>query len=225
MSGTKPPQTSKSNRTAVVVATVLLGVVAMFVVAMLLTRGSSNSSADSADTSLTASDVVQETSEVSVTGTALPAFPEGDVADPALGLPAPTVNGQNFSGQSESIAPGKRAMVLTFVAHWCSHCQREVPKLADWARGGTRNDVDVRVVATSTQKDLPNYPPSAWLAKEGLDAPTLADDAGGTAAAAYGLTAFPFFVAVDAKGDVVARASGELSEAEFDALVAKAKSA
>ena len=114
-------------------------------------------------------------------------------------------------------------MVLAFVAHWCAHCQREVPKLANWARGGTRNGVEIRAIATDTNPDRPNYPPSAWLAKEGFDVPTLADDDAGSGARAYGLTAFPFFVAVDASGRVAARASGELSEAQFDELVEKAK--
>ena len=222
MSNTTTPPTPKSNKTPTLVAAALMGVVVLFVVAILLTRNSSTTTAGSTDAST--GEVVQETSEISVTGEVLPSFADGEGADPALGLLAPTVVGQNFSGQSESIVPGKRAMVLAFVAHWCPHCQREVPKLADWARGGKRNSIDVRVIATSTQKDLPNYPPSAWLAKEGLDAPTLADDAGGTAANAYGLTSFPFFVAIDAQGKVVARASGELSEAQFDALIAKAKS-
>ena len=75
----------------------------------------------------------------------------------------------------------------------------------------------------STTSERPNYPPSAWLAREGFTIPTLADDAKSSAASAYGLTSFPYFVAMDAKGNVVARVSGELTEAQFDDLVAKAK--
>ena len=40
----------------------------------------------------------------------------------------------------------------------------------------------------------------------------------------YGLSGFPFFVAVDSSGKVVERASGELTTQQFDALLAAARS-
>ena len=45
----------------------------------------------------------------------------------------------------------------------------------------------------------------------------MADDAEGTAAAAYGLQGFPFLVLVDADGNVTMRTSGELGD---DGIVA-----
>jgi hypothetical protein len=51
--------------------------------------------------------------------------------------------------------------------------------------------------------------------------PVLADDEQSSAATAYGLSAFPFFVAVDAGGKVVARHSGELTPAQLDQLAAQ----
>ncbi len=210
---TKETAPKSSTRTIVVVA--LAGVVVLALAAMLLTRKSTDK--------VTIVEAVQETSAVTVTGASLVPLPETIGADPATGSVAPKVVGENFSGQTETIAPGSKPMVLAFLAHWCPHCQREVPKLADWARGGTRSGVEIRAIATSTTSQRPNYPPSAWLAREGFDVPTLADDESGTAANAYGLTSFPFFVAIDSSGNVTARVSGELSESQFDALVAKAK--
>jgi cytochrome c biogenesis protein CcmG, thiol:disulfide interchange protein DsbE len=210
------PRPSSKPSTRVVVAAVLAGVVALAVASILLTRKSTDKVATA--------EVLQETSTITTTGE--PLAPQSDAAgapDPALGMTAPKVVGETFSGQTETIAPGSKPMVLAFVAHWCPHCQREVPKLANWARGGTRSGVEIRAVATGTTSDRPNYPPSAWLAKEGFDVPTLADDEAGSAANAYGLTSFPFFVAIDATGKVAARVSGELTESEFDALVTKAK--
>ena len=58
------------------------------------------------------------------------------------------------------------------------------------------------------------------LGQAGLTAPVLADDAQGSAASAYGLSAFPFFTAVSADGKVVARDSGELTPAQLDQLAA-----
>ena len=47
-------------------------------------------------------------------------------------------------------------------------------------------------------------------------------DGDGSVADAYGLSAFPYWVAVDRKGKVVMRATGELAPAQLDGLVAAA---
>ena len=47
----------------------------------------------------------------------------------------------------------------------------------------------------------------------------LLDDDQGSLAAAYGLTRFPYWVAVDPDGTVVARVTGGLSDAQLDLLV------
>jgi cytochrome c biogenesis protein CcmG, thiol:disulfide interchange protein DsbE len=211
----------KSPSRAIIAAAVGAVIVILAVASILLTRKSTDKVVL---TGGEASEAVQETSAVTVTGVALALQPEEPGApDPALGKAAPKVVGATFSGQTETIAPGSKPMVLAFVAHWCPHCQREVPKLADWARGGERNGVEIRAIATGTASNLPNYPPSAWLAREKFDVPTMADDDAGAAAKAYGLTSFPYFVAIDASGKVTARVSGELSETQFDELVSKAK--
>jgi hypothetical protein len=48
----------------------------------------------------------------------------------------------------------------------------------------------------------------------------LVDAERGTAAAAYGLESFPYFVALDAAGKVTGRASGELGLGQLRALLA-----
>ena len=77
------------------------------------------------------------------------------------------------------------------------------------------------MVSTAVDRARPNWPPSTWLREAGLTAPVLADDEQGSAGSAYGLSAFPFFTAVDAEGKVVARDSGELSPAQLDQLAAR----
>jgi hypothetical protein len=83
--------------------------------------------------------------------------------------------------------------------------------------------VALRTVSTAVRPDGPNYPPKAWLAAEKWPVPVLADSAAGLAAQVYGLESFPYFVAVDAGGKVVQRASGELTTDQFDALVKAAR--
>jgi len=77
------------------------------------------------------------------------------------------------------------------------------------------------LVSTAVSRERPNWPPSAWLRDAGLNVPVLVDDGQSSAAAAYGLSAFPFFVAVDADGKVVARRSGELAPTQLDQLAAR----
>jgi hypothetical protein len=70
----------------------------------------------------------------------------------------------------------------------------------------------------------PNYPPSEWLAREDWAIPTIADDTEGTAGDAFGLTGYPYFVAVKADGTVAARASGEQTLEQLQAMIALARS-
>jgi cytochrome c biogenesis protein CcmG, thiol:disulfide interchange protein DsbE len=165
-----------------------------------------------------------QTRPVDITGEALPPF-TGSGADPAAGAIAPAVRGASFDGTPVAITNDGRAKVVMFVAHWCPHCRAEVPRITSWLEDrGQPDDVDLYAVATGTSADGPNYPPSKWLEAEGWPVVTMADDAASSAAAAFGLQSYPYFVVVGSDGRVVARASGELSETEFAALVQAAVS-
>ncbi|GIU96693.1 MAG: hypothetical protein KatS3mg013_0496 [Actinomycetota bacterium] len=147
---------------------------------------------------------------VTVTGQSLPALPEG--SDPAVGLPAPTLEGRDFEGRPVRIEDDGRPKAIIFLAHWCPHCQREVPLVQDWLdREGMPAGVDLYSVATAIDPAQPNYPPDEWLRREGWTPPVLVDDAKESAASAYGLTGFPFWVFVDADGNVTSRFAGELT--------------
>jgi thiol-disulfide isomerase/thioredoxin len=120
--------------------------------------------------------------------------------------------------KSRSGAPDGRFTMVLFVAHWCPHCQREVPLVQQWVdQGGLPEGVDLVSVSTAIDPSRPNYPPDAWLAREGWTAPVLVD-ADNSAAEAAGLTAYPFFVAVRADGTVVQRTSCELTTDQLDAI-------
>ena len=71
--------------------------------------------------------------------------------------------------------------------------------------------MQVRTISTSIAAARPNYPPSAWLEREGWTQPTLTDDANSSALAALGMTSFPGFVFVNADGTVAQRTTGEIS--------------
>jgi cytochrome c biogenesis protein CcmG/thiol:disulfide interchange protein DsbE len=168
------------------------------------------------------------TAEVKVTGDPVPAAPEASAEDPnppdnGLGKPVPTLVGQRFDGNPIAITGPGRPKVVIFVAHWCPHCQKEVPLITEHLGGKLPDDVDLYAVSTGVAEEKGNYPPGPWLRKANWPVQTLVDDAKGSAAEAYGLSGYPFMVAVDASGKVVARTSGEITMDQFDDLLAKAR--
>lgn len=154
-----------------------------------------------------------------ITGASLPSFKQttGDAAD---GLAAPVVQGRDYQGIPVGIAPSGKPTVVIFVAHWCPHCQNEVPVIQAWINAGhAPKDVDLVSVSTAIDPTAPNYPPEAWLEREGWSVPVIVDPTN-TAAQAYGLTAYPFFVLLDGKGHVFTRLSGEIATKDLNTVIA-----
>src|SRR5690349_32508 len=103
------------RRSGVLMASVVAVIVVAGVVAVVVTGGSTKTSG--------------ETAAVSISGSGLPPM---HTPDAAAGLRAPAVNGVNFSGVPVSIPSGGRPTVLVFLAHWCPHCQKDVPVIQSW---------------------------------------------------------------------------------------------
>jgi len=164
-------------------------------------------------------DETDEFGSPTVSGDPLPDFVP-DAADPALGTPIPEVSGADFSGDPVSITRDGRPKAIVFLAHWCSHCQAEVPAIQAWLDDNeVPGDVEIVSVATGTDPARPNYPPSSWLDDEGWTPPVIVDDEGFAVGNAYGLSAFPYWVYVDSDGNVVGRTSGETSVEAFASIL------
>lgn len=197
-----------------VLPVVIAGVAILGVIVMVTTIvGGSKSSSNNANKA-----VIEVADVVSVDGAALPPLPDKG-ADPAVGQVAPTLNGVTFNGSAVSI-PGKGPAIIAFVAHWCPHCQREVPLMVKLRQSGNwPSNVALSGVSTAVAAERGNYPPSAWLQSVGWDAPVLVDTKDGTASNAYGLSGFPFLTWIDANGKVVLRTAGEIPEATLTRMV------
>jgi cytochrome c biogenesis protein CcmG, thiol:disulfide interchange protein DsbE len=153
-----------------------------------------------------------------ISGASLPTF-TGASGDSAVGMPAPEVRGSSFDGAPVAIEKDGRAKVVLFIAHWCPHCQREVPVIQDWVdTGAVPEGVDLISVATSIDPAAPNYPPDAWLQREGWTVPVIADPTN-SVATAYGLNAFPYWVFIGPDGTVRARTVGELPIANLETVI------
>jgi cytochrome c biogenesis protein CcmG/thiol:disulfide interchange protein DsbE len=154
-----------------------------------------------------------------VSGAGLPDY-AGPLDDAAVGLTIPTVTSTAADGTAVDIALDGSPKALLFLAHWCPHCQAEVPVIQDWVdAGGWPADVELISVSTAIDASAPNYPPDDWLAREGWTAPVITDPTGAVATA-YGLTGFPYFVFVNADGTVAGRATGELPIEDLETILA-----
>jgi cytochrome c biogenesis protein CcmG/thiol:disulfide interchange protein DsbE len=207
----RPPANRNTGMT-IVIGVAVVAVLALAIAVIVAAMGGDDGADVPAGT--------QQTWPVVVEGAPLPSDPGGG-SDPAVGMTPPRLEGRSFDGSSVVIDPEDGTpKVVVFLAHWCPHCQAEVPRIVDWQQAGVLPaGVEVYGVSTSVSDNQPNYPPSAWLAREGWTFPTLADDAEGDAGAAWGLRSFPYFVALNGQGQVVARASGELNQEQFVALM------
>lgn len=161
----------------------------------------------------TVTGTVPEAEPVVVTGDSVPTLagnaPVGQ--DVAFGWEAPSVGGADWNGNPVKIdAADGRPKLIVFLAHWCPHCQEEVPRVQAWLNlTGGDPDVDIYGVATSNDRTRPNWPPGDWLDREGWTPPTLVDK-NGKVARSFGMSGTPFWVVMNGEGKVVYRVAGSI---------------
>jgi len=202
MTTTTPKDSSNRLFVLIVVAIVVLGLLAVAVLA-----------ANRDGLSEIAED---QTAEVEVAGDALAPMPaQAQVTDlstdPAAGTVAPTLVGTDFAGNEVTIEPDGRPKAIYFLAHWCPHCQEEVPVVQDLIdEGRVPEGLDVYGVSTAVDGSRGNFPPQAWLERANFTPVVLRDDDAGTAFQAFGGSSFPYVVYLDAENRVISRSAGNL---------------
>jgi thiol-disulfide isomerase/thioredoxin len=157
-----------------------------------------------------------EVRPMEVRGDALPEFDGSVEPDPARGMLAPVVIGENFAGTTVRIdAAADGPTLAVFLAHWCPHCNREVPRINQLRdEGAFPAGLDIIGISTGISPDRPNWPPSQWFQDVDWTYPVIADGVDMQrqtfiAADAYGLTSFPYMVLIGSDGKVLARWAGE----------------
>lgn len=163
-----------------------------------------------------------EYGEPTITGTALPSFQNVPAmgADPAIGLEAPEIVGQDFDGSTVTVSADGTPKVVLFIAHWCVHCRAEVPRIQSWINsGGGVAGVDIISVTTAANSGQANWPPSAWLESEGWTQPNIRDDQANSALDAYGGGSFPYFVFLNGDGTVALRLAGETDVSTLETVM------
>ena len=197
-----------------------LVVVAAAAIAIGASGGSNNSSSTTTIPAGNGSLGAAEFQPVAVTGSALTPLGDGQM-DASRGAPGPVLKGYSLTGLPVNVNPMTYGpTMLVFLAHWCPHCNREVPRLIDWKEQGLVPD-NLRVVGitTGSRNDQANWPPSEWIETMKWPFEVMADSETQQAAAAYGLDGYPFMVILDAQGNVAKRMSGEVEVADLVSII------
>ena len=160
---------------------------------------------------------------VEIIGDPLP-YLETDIieADPAVGQPAPVIVGLDFEGNPVRIDAAENGPTMVVaVAHWCPHCNDEIPVLNELRyEGAFPAELNIVGVSTAPRADGTNFPPDEWLVEKDWQWPVIADGVdteSGTflAADALGVSGFPFVALIDEDGNVAARWSGGREGGDF----------
>lgn len=165
-----------------------------------------------------------QTAAVEIEGTPLESMPNAGVSvdpasDPAIGAEPPQVSGTSFNGGDVTITDDGRAKAIYFLAHWCAHCQAEVPRIVELIDEGKQpEDLDIYAVSTDIRPEQGNYPPVRWFDLEGFQPPVMRDSEASEAYVSFGPSGFPYAVYVNADNQIVARSSGELDASTIEAL-------
>jgi thiol-disulfide isomerase/thioredoxin len=205
----KKASSGDSMRTILYVVLVVVGIAGA--VALGTSGGSSETTTD---TVVTVPGGVQpaEYQKVSSTGGMLAPLPESG-ADTETGKSVAVLKGYDLQGRPLTIDPageGKATMVV-FLAHWCPHCNREIPVLNKWRESGeVPTGLRVVGITTGSKADQANWPPSKWMTAMKWPFEVMADSEAQEAAAAYGVAGYPFIAFVGANGKITARTSGEI---------------
>lgn len=139
--------------------------------------------------------------------------------DPDVGSQAPVVTGADFDGNAVTVGEPGTPQLLMFVASWCPLCQEELPEVVSWMEaGGLPDDVELVAVNTLLDPTRPNWPPQDWFVEENFTGQVLVDDRNNNVAEAFGLASTPYWVAIDAEGQIASRITGMLDAEELDAV-------
>lgn len=224
-----PKVNKKSSPTKWIVAGIAVVLVVIAAVAIVGGGSDSGKSSTASTTIAVSGDGATGAAEyqpVTYTGDALPAL-EGSApaagTDPAVGTAAPVLKGHAFNGMEMTIKASGQPMLLVFLAHWCPHCNAEIPRLIEWkASGDLPETVQVIGITTGSRDDQVNWPPSQWIVNMEWPWSVMADSETQDAALAMGVSGYPGLVLIGGDGKVLARRSGEASISELNDWLAAA---
>lgn len=172
-----------------------------------------DTSADAEVVEVAAANAVLEVSaSLDIVGEALTPL-EDPNNDASFGVMAPVITGQQFDGTDITIGGETDGpTMLVFLAHWCPHCNDEIPELLKLRDAGSLpENLNIIGISTAVDEGGSNYPPSDWIVDKDWTWPVLADTEAAEAFLTYGGTGFPYTVMLFSDGSLNARKSGNES--------------
>ena len=132
--------------------------------------------------------------------------------------PAPQFSLQTLEGETYSNASlwGK-VVLLQFWATWCKYCRRDQPAVDSLTRAYSNRGLVVMAVDV----DEPEATVRDYLRSNPRTCRVALDD-GGSLAARFGAEGFPYYVAIDANGNIAGVQSGAGGEASLQQLLGRA---
>ncbi|MEN8114922.1 MAG: TlpA disulfide reductase family protein [Actinomycetota bacterium] len=149
----------------------------------------------------------------------LPPFQQGQ-PDAALGVILGDVTGpEYYTGSDTAIDPTDGvARAWLIWAHWCPHCQRELPAVSEWYVENASSYPNVELLSvTSSIDDTRGNPLEPYLDELQLPFPTIVD-ADLALAQQLGVSAYPFWVFTGPDGTTLLRIAGYLETAQVQEI-------
>jgi thiol-disulfide isomerase/thioredoxin len=141
----------------------------------------------------------------------LPLFEQGQ-PDAALGMVLGDVAGIEYYSDTELIIDPTDGTARAWLiwAHWCPHCQRELPPLSDWYAESADQYPNVELISVSSSIDpTRGNPLEPYLEELQLPFPVIVDP-DLRLAEQFGLSAYPFWVFTAGDGTTLLRIAGFL---------------
>jgi thiol-disulfide isomerase/thioredoxin len=149
----------------------------------------------------------------------LPPFEQGQ-PDAALGIALGDVTGPEYYSEADlTVDPADGTTRAWLVwAHWCPHCQRELPALSEWYEANAASYPNVELVSVTTSIDPGRGNPlEPYLDELALPFPAIVD-ADLALAEQFGASAFPFWVFTGPDGTTLLRVAGFLEIAQLEEI-------
>lgn len=148
--------------------------------------------------------------------------------DPEIGKAAPEISGTNIQNGKEvalSDFEGK-ATLVTFWAHWCPFCQKELPVIQQvYEQDKDKYNFLTVSLNEGQQPAKPEFASAqAFIKTNGMTMPTIRDESD-TIGKAWNITSYPTLYVITPDGKVAQKLTGAQTAAEIDAALAEAAAA
>lgn len=227
-SATSPPAAAPSRSGAFVFAGLALVAVLVMQIVLLVQSTQTRSDVDALaeEVQALADDVVDVEASLAVVGStaspapavesippgALPPYDPNQPNDAALGMQLGTVTGtEYYTATAATIDPGDDTHRVWLVwAHWCPHCQDELPEVSAWYEENAASYPGVELVTVTTAIDPSRGNPlEPYLDESQFPFPVIVDEELAIASQ-LGSSAFPFWMVTDGSGTVLVRIPGAI---------------